>query len=45
MKVYVVIEDNEFKCDIIGVYTDRMKATEKKLECLYNRSVIECEVE
>lgn len=45
MKVYVVIEDGEFKCDVLGVYTDRSKALEKKMEYFFNRDIVECEVE
>ncbi len=45
MKVYIVIEDNEFKCDVIGVYMDRTKALEKKMEYFSGRDIIECEVE
>jgi hypothetical protein len=45
MKVYVVIEDGEFKCDVIGVYADRSKALEKKMEAFSNRDIHECEVE
>lgn len=45
MKVYVVIEDGEFKCDVIGVYTDRIKALKKKMEYFFNRDIVECEVE
>lgn len=45
MKVYVVIEDGEFKCDVLGVYTDRSKAVEKKMEKFLYRNIHECELE
>lgn len=45
MKVYVVIEDGEFKCDIVGVYMNEIKALEKKMKNFTNRDIIECEVE
>lgn len=45
MKVYVVIEDGEFKCDVIGVYMDKYKALKKKIERTFDRDIIECEVE
>lgn len=45
MKVYVVVEDGVFKCDVIGVYADRSKALEKKMEDFFERDIVECEVE
>lgn len=45
MKVYVVVEDGVFKHNIIGVYTDRSKALEKKMEDFFERDIHECEVE
>ena len=45
MKVYVVIEDGEFGCKTVGVYADRSKALEKKMEDFLNRDINECEVE
>lgn len=45
MKVYVVIEDGEFKYDVVGVYADKNKALESKIKNFANRDIIECEVE
>ena len=45
MKVYVVIEDGEFKCDVIGVYADKNKALESKMKNFVNRDIVEREVE
>ncbi len=45
MKVYVVIEDGEFKCDVVGVYMDKGKALENKMKNFANRDIVECEVE
>lgn len=45
MKVYVVVEDGEFKCDVVGVYMDKTKAVEKKMECVFDRDIVEREVE
>lgn len=45
MKVWVVKEDNGYRCNIIGVYSDMAKAMEKKMECFIDRDIVECEVE
>lgn len=45
MKVYVVIEDGEFKCDVVGVYMDKNKALENKMKNLVNRDIVECDME
>ena len=45
MKVYIVTEDNEFRCKIVGAYSDRSKALEKKMENFTDRDIHECEVE
>lgn len=45
MKVYVVIEDGEFKCDVIGVYMDKYKALKSKIKNSVNRDIVECELE
>lgn len=45
MKVYVVIEDGEFKCDVVGVYMNKDKALKKKMERNFDRDIIECEME
>lgn len=45
MKVYVVIEDGEFKCDVVGVYMDKYKALKNKMNNFANRDIVECEVE
>lgn len=45
MKVYVVIEDGEFKCNVVGVYMDKNKALENKMKNFANRDIVEYEVE
>ena len=45
MKVYVVKEENGYKCSIIGVYSEREKAVEKKMENFTDRDIHECKVE
>lgn len=45
MKVYVVIEDGEFKCNVVGVYMDKYKALKNKINNSVNRDIVECEVE
>lgn len=45
MRVWIVTEENGFRCIVIGVYDNKEKATKKMEECLANRSVKEYEVE
>lgn len=45
MKVYIVIEDGEFKCDVVGVYINKGKALENKMKNFANRYIVEREVE
>ena len=45
MKVYIVLEDGEFKCNVVGVYIDKRKALENKMKNFANRDICECEVE
>ena len=44
MKVWVVLEDKGFKCDVFGVYTNKETAMEKFMECPSFRSIKECEI-
>lgn len=45
MKVYVVTEDNGYRSTVVGVYKDRVSATEKKMERFADRDIYEFEVE
>ena len=44
MKIYVVIEDGEFK-EVLASEVEKNKALENKMKNFVNRDIIECEVE
>lgn len=45
MRVWVVLEMDEFKTEVVGVYFDKVKAVHKQAEMCWCRCIKECILE